>query len=397
MTSGSGPAPDPQRKIAVLTVGRSDFGIYESILVLLKDDPAFDLRLLVSGAHFAPSFGMTVTEIEGKGFDYELGLEMLLASDSPQGLSKSVGLGVISLAQTFAVDKPDILLVLGDRMDMVCGPIAAMAFNIPVAHIHGGAVTEGAVDDLVRHAITKMSHLHFVSCQQYADRVVQMGEEHWRVINVGAPALDGIAVRQRLSQDELYERVGLDLSERTLLATYHPVTLEPQQVGPQVDAMLAAVDETGCQAVLTYPNADVGSATIIERFREFTDSRPGRVALLKNAGTEVYLSLMATVAAMVGNSSSGIVEAPSLRLPVVNIGTRQQGKVRAGNVIDVGYSREEIAAGIRLATSPEFAQGLQDLESPYGDGRSGQKIIEVLRSISIDDRLLRKKFVDLPR
>lgn len=379
----------------MVTVGRSDFGIYESVLEGLKADLAFDLRLMVTGAHFAPAFGRTVTDIEEMGFDYERGLEMLLASDSPQGVGKSIGLGIISFAQAFATERPDLLLVLGDRFEMLCAPVAAMSYNIPVAHIHGGAVTEGAIDELVRHAITKMSHLHFVSCQKYADRVIQMGEEPWRVFNVGAPGLDCILARKTLSNDELSARVGLDMNKETLLVTYHPVTLEVQDVGPQVDALLVALEPTEYQVVLTYPNADVGHAIIIDRFRQFAEAHPNRVRLLKNAGTEVYLGLMATVSVMVGNSSSGIVEAPSFELPVVNIGTRQKGKVRAANVIDVGYTMEEITAGIRVATSAEFREGLRGLQKPYGDGHAGERIVEILRTIPIDARLIHKRFVDL--
>lgn len=392
--SGDNPNFVP-RKIGVLTVARSDFGIYESLLDQLKTDPDFELCLLVTGAHFAPIFGRTVADIVEKGFKYVPGLEMLVASDSPEGVGKSIGLGIISLTQAFAAQRLDLLVVLGDRVEMLCGPVAAMGYNIPVAHIHGGAVTEGAIDELVRHAITKMSHLHFVSCQQYADRVIQMGEEPWRVHNVGAPGLDRIVANKRLPKDALSARVELDLGRDTLLATYHPVTLELRDLDTQVDAVLAALDRSGYQVVVTYPNSDVGSSTIIEKFHKFSDQYPDRVRLLKNAGTELYLSLMATVSAMVGNSSSGIVEAPSFRLPVVNIGTRQQGKVRAANVIDVGYSPDEILAGIQLATSREFAKGLRDLTNPYGDGNASRRIVEVLRTIPLDDRLLRKKFVDL--
>jgi GDP/UDP-N,N'-diacetylbacillosamine 2-epimerase (hydrolysing) len=383
------------RKIGVITVGRSDFGLYESVLKGLHSSPFFEIALYATGAHFAPEFGRTVSEIVEKGFDYEKGLEMLLASDSPQGVGKGVGLGIISFAQKFASQRPELLLVLGDRIEMLCGPVAAMSYNIPVAHIHGGAVTEGAIDDLVRHAITKMSHIHFVSCQQYADRVMQMGEEAWRVFNVGAPGLDRIATRKKLSKAEISTRIGLDMEKDTLLLTYHPVTLETQDVDVQVEALLAALKSTEFQLVMTYPNVDVGNAIIIDRFSQFSKKHKDRVRLLKNAGTELYFALMEAVIAMVGNSSSGITEAPSFKLPVVNIGTRQTGKLRAPNVIDVGYSAEEIVSGIRVATSNQFKEGLRDIKNPYGDGHAGEKILEVLRTIEINDKLIRKKFVDI--
>lgn len=383
------------RKVDVVTVGRSDSGIYESVLEKLKADSAFDLRLMVTGAHFSSTFGKTVAEIHKKGFDYEPGLEMLLASDSAQGIGKSIGLGIISFAQAFAASCPDLLIVLGDRVEMICAPIAAMSYNIPVAHIGGGAVTEGAVDELVRHAITKMSHLHFVVCRQYEDRVIQMGEEPWRVINVGSPALDRIRTHRILSREQLSSRLSMDMKKDTLLVTYHPVTLEVKDVHYQVETLLKAFESLEYQVIITYPNADTGQTEIIESIKRFSMSNKDRVRLIKNAGTEVYLSLMSSVAAMVGNSSSGIVEAPSFRLPVVNIGTRQKGKVRPSNVIDVGYSMEEIVSGIRKATSAEFREGLRNLQNPYGDGHAGERILEILRTIPIDDKLIRKKFINL--
>jgi GDP/UDP-N,N'-diacetylbacillosamine 2-epimerase (hydrolysing) len=304
-------------------------------------------------------------------------------------------LGIISFAQKFADQSPDLLLVLGDRIEMLCGPVAAMSYNIPVAHIHGGAVTEGAIDELVRHAITKMSHIHFVSCRKYADRLIQMGEEAWRVFNAGAPGLDRILTRKKLSKAEISARIGLDIEKDTLLVTYHPVTLEIQDVGVQVEALLAALESTEYQVVMTYPNVDVGNAVIIDRFYQFSEKHKNRVRLLKNAGTELYFALLDTVSAMVGNSSSGISEAPSFQLPVVNIGTRQTGKLRAPNVIDVGYSVEEIISGIQKAASNRFKKGLKNIKNPYGDGHAAKKILEVLRTIEINDRLIRKKFVDL--
>jgi GDP/UDP-N,N'-diacetylbacillosamine 2-epimerase (hydrolysing) len=383
-----------RRKIGLVTVARSDFGIYESVVQQLEDIPFFELQLLVTGAHFSPEFGDTVRDIEAQGYSYKAGLEMLLSSDSPQAVGKSVGLGIISLAQSFAEDRPDILLVLGDRVDMIVGPLAAVSFNIPVAHIGGGAVTEGAIDELIRHAITKMSHLHFVTCEQYAQRVLQMGEEPWRVINTGSPALDRIVVHDPLPMESLSERVGLDLQRETFLVTFHPVTLETARLEEQVEALIVALEESGKQIILTFPNSDTGSRYIIERFERFAVSLPNRARMLKNAGSDIYLSLMATVSAMVGNSSSGIAEAPSFRLPVVNIGTRQDGKVHAVNVIDVGYSREEITRGMAKALDAGFRGRLSDLKSPYGDGKAGEAIVGILHDVSIDDQLLRKKFIE---
>lgn len=384
-----------KRKIGVVTVGRSDFGLYESTLKLLFADPFFDVALLPCGSHHSPEYGRTISEIEKKGMTYEKDLEMLLSSDSPQSVGKSIGLGIISFAQKFVTLQPDILLVLGDRYDMICGPVAAMGYTIPVAHIHGGAITEGAIDELVRHAITKMSHIHFVSCQQYADRIIQMGEEKWRVFNVGAPGLDRTLTFNRLTAKEASVRLGLDLDQKTILVAYHPVTLETQQLEEQLNALLTALESTDFQIILTYPNADVGHTIIIDQFLQFSEKYKDRVRLIKNAGTDLFFSLMGLVKAMVGNSSSGISEAASFKLPVVNIGSRQEGKLRAANVIDIGYTSEEIKAGIKLAVSDHFREGIKDLNNPYGNGHAGERIVKVLREIRINDKLLRKKFVDL--
>lgn len=383
------------RKIAVLTVGRSDFGRYLAVLRRLRETPGISMRILASGGHFSPEFGLSIQEIENSGFDWEPGLEMMLASDTPASIGKSIGLGTLSLAQAFAVDRPDLLVVLGDRFEMLCGVNAALGFNIPVAHIHGGAVTEGAIDELVRHALTKMSHLHLVSCEQYAERVIQMGEEPWRVNLVGAPGLDVLPDLATLSVDDLSARTGLDLTRPTLLVCYHPVTLEVKRTGEQVENLLEALKGTGHQLILTYPNPDHGSRIVIDAFKAFAAAADhDRVSLFRNAGTGVYVSLLKVVSAMVGNSSSGIVEAPAFELPVVNIGTRQDGKVKARNVIDAGGAAADIAAAIERALSSPFRNSLEGMVNPYGDGHAGERIVDILKSVPIDDRLLRKKFVD---
>ena len=383
-----------KRSIAAVTVARSDFGLYEPLLEKIKADAALELRLLVSGAHFAPEFGPTVREIEDKGYDYERGLDMPRDSDSPQSIASSLGGGVQAFAKAFGTKRPDLLLVLGDRLEMVCAPIAALPFNIPVAHLYGGKVSEGAVDELVRHALTKMSHLHFVTSETHARRVLQMGEESWRVMNYGSPGLDRLYTRPRTPRGEVYARLSFDSAQPFLLVTFHPVTLEPLQRDAQVSALLAALAQYDGQIVLTYPNADVGHAAIIAAFEAFAAPRSARVRLLKNAGAGFYFDLMACATAMIGNTSSGIGDAPSFELPVVNIGTRQAGFERAINVIDVGYDTAGIDAAIRRATSTEFRAGLRGLVNPYGDGKSSARIAEALRSIPLDDRLLRKKFVD---
>lgn len=385
------------RQIAVVSVGRSDFGLYESVLEAIDSDPALELRLMVTGAHFGREWGPTVREIEAKGIAYERGLEMMLNAGSEQSVSKSLGVGVLSFAQSFAARRPDILAVLGDRMEMLCPVVAAVPYNIPVAHFFGGKVTEGAVDELVRHAITKMSHLHFVSCEAYADRVLQMGEEAWRVFNFGMSGLDRIKKHRPAERRAVCARLGLDPERAFLLVTFHPVTLELQDRHTQIACLLAALESHDLQLVITYPNADPGNEDIVAAIEKYAERNANRVQLLRNAGSAHYMDLMTHAAAMVGNSSSGIAEASSFELPVVNIGSRQDGAVRARNIIDVGYESQAIARAIGRAIEPGFRAGLLGMQNPYGDGTAGARIVEVLRTVRLDDKLLRKKFVDLPR
>lgn len=382
-----------RRSIAAVSVARSDFGLYEPLLDLLRKDPAVELRLMASGAHFEPRFGPTIREIEALGYAYEPGLGLTLDKDDAPSMAKALGEGVQAFARAFAARRPDLLLVLGDRLEMLCGAVAALPFAIPIAHLYGGKISEGAVDELVRHALTKVSHLHFVTCALHARRLRQMGEEAWRVHDVGSPGLDRLLATKRASRDEVCRRFGLD-GRPYLLVAFHPVTLEIADLGRQLAVLFEALASHAGQFVLTYPNADVGHREVIASLERFAQARAADARVVRNAGSRDFFDLMAHAAAMVGNSSSAIGEAPSLRLPAVNVGTRQAGFQRAGNVIDCGNDAGEIAAAIRRATSAEFRAGLRGLKNPYGDGRSSPRIAEVLRSIQIDDRLLRKRFVD---
>ena len=381
------------RSIGVVTVGRSDYGIYLPVLRRIEQDPDLRLCLFVSGMHLSPEFGMTVRQIEDDGFRICERLEMLLSSDSPEGLAKSTGLGIIAFAQVYARVRPDILVVLGDRFEMLAAVVGALPFRIPTAHIHGGESTEGLIDEPIRHSITKMSHLHFVSNDVYQQRLLRMGEEPWRVVVSGAPSLDNLSVFRVLERDALEERYALNLSADPLLVTYHPVTLEHDRTTLQVGELLGALEEIGMRVVFTYPNADTSGRAIIGMIERFCSDHPwAQVAV--SLGPDAYFSLMRCSAAMVGNSSSGLIEAASFRLPVVNIGNRQRGRLRAENVIDVGYPGAEIVAGIRRAVSPAFRQSLDGLVNPYGDGHASERIVARLKEIAIDDELLLKRFHD---
>lgn len=381
------------RTIGVVTVARSDYGIYLPILRRIQEDPNLHLHLMVTGMHLSPEFGMTIKTIQEDGFKIGDQVEMLVSSDTPEGISKSMGLGAIGFAQAYSRTRPDILLVLGDRFEMHTAVVSSLPFNIPVAHIHGGESTEGAFDEALRHSITKMSHLHFVSTDTYARRVIQMGEEPWRVLISGAPGLDILSSITWLDQKELEQQYSLDLSSPFLMATYHPVTLEYQDTRAQVTELLDALEEVEYSTIFTYPNADTGSRVILQMLREYVERHP-RAQLIGNFGTQGYWSILKYSIAMVGNSSSGIIEAASLKLPVVNIGDRQKGRVRGKNVIDVGCTREEIRAGIGEASSHEFLDSLQNMKNPYGDGHASQLIVERLKDVELDNLLLQKHFHD---
>jgi UDP-hydrolysing UDP-N-acetyl-D-glucosamine 2-epimerase len=379
------------RTIGVVTVARSDYGIYRPVLQAIQDDPDLRLQLFVGGMHLSPEFGRTVEAVEEDGFQIAERVEMLLSSHAPEGIAKSMGLGTIGFAQAYASSRPDLLLVLGDRFEMHAAVVAALPFKLPVAHIHGGELTEGAIDDALRHSITKMSHLHFVATEPYAQRVIQMGEEPWRVVVSGAPSLDNLRHVPLLSREALADRYDVDLADPFFLVTYHPVTLEYEQTRSQIDALLTALEETDATVIFTYPNADTGSRLIIDRVREFV-ARHRRAHYLVNLGTPGYFNMMNHAAAMIGNSSSGIIEAASFQLPVVNIGIRQRGRVRGENVIDVGYSKEEILVGIEQATAPSFQRAISNLVNPYGDGRAAERIVERLRQVELGQSLLLKSF-----
>lgn len=382
------------RTIGVVTVARSDYGIYLPILKKIQTDPKLKLQLFVTGMHLSPDFGYTVQVIEDDGFQIHERVEMLLASDTPEGIAKSMGLGTIGFAQAFSRSRPDILVVLGDRFEMYTAALAALPFNIPVAHIHGGELTQGAIDDALRHSITKLSHLHFVSTKLYANRVEQMGEEPWRVIISGAPGLDTIKEIELLNRQDFMSKYDIEIDEKAfLLVTFHPVTLELDKTKLQVTELLTALKESGMPIIFTMTNADTNSRLIIKMINKFVEDHTYAQAV-GNLGTLGYFSLMGLASAMVGNSSSGIIEAASFKLPVVNVGNRQQGRIRPKNVIDVGYSHEDILEGISRSLSTEHQPNLTG-DNPYGDGNAAERIVNKIKNVKLNDDLIKKRFIDL--
>lgn len=383
-----------QRRICVVTGTRADYGLLYWLLREIDDDPALKLQLVVTGMHLAPEFGYTVDAIERDSFEIAARVDSLLASNTEIGVCKSVGLGVIGFADAFARLAPDILVILGDRYEIFAAAQSAMLCNIPIAHIHGGEVTQGAIDDAIRHAITKMAHFHFVASRTYARRVIRMGENPDRVWTVGAPALDNIARLQLLSAGVLATDVGLPDGGPLFLVTFHPVTRSRLPVDSVMGALQQALDQFPTARVLiTKANADTQGARVNALWEEYVRDRPGRARLVASLGQLRYLSAVKHASVVIGNSSSGLVEAPALGTPTVNIGDRQQGRLRSQSVVDCGETVTEIVAAIREALSPEFAAMASSAESVYGVPGASALIKELLKSVSLENVLM-KDFYD---
>lgn len=382
------------RTIAAVTVARSDYGIYRPILREISRRDGLRLHLIVSGTHLLPEFGSTISAIEEDGFTIGDRVEMLLGSDSPEAIAKSMGLGTIGFAQAYARVRPDLLLMVGDRFEMHAAAVAALPFRIPLAHVHGGELSFGSLDDAFRHSITKLSHLHFVSTAAYAQRVEQLGEEPWRITVSGAPGLDTLHAVQPIPATEFFGRFGLAPMADFLLVTYHPVTLGDDDVAGQFRELAVALQESGQPVLFTMPNADTGGRALRALIHEYVAAHPS-AQVVENLGSEGYATALRLAAAMVGNSSSGMVEAASFGLPVVNVGTRQDGRVRGANVIDCPVRREAIITALARALVPAFRASLAGMPNPYGDGSAAAKIVDRLASEKLGDRLLVKRFHDL--
>lgn len=382
------------RKIGVVTGSRADYGLLHGLLREIRSDSGLQLQLIATGMHLSPEFGLTWKQITADGFHIDKKLEMLLSSDTPVGIAKATGLGVIGFADVLADLRPDLLVVLGDRFEIFAAAQAAMHARIPVAHIHGGELSEGAVDDAMRHAITKMAHLHFTATEIYRQRVIQMGEQPARVFNVGAPGLDCLETIEWLDEAELQRQLGVALAPRKFLVTYHPVTLENDAAERQIRALCEALDHfPEAQAIFTLTNADAGGRVMIRILREYRQRHPDRVALLDNLGRQRYWSLLRCVDAMVGNSSSGLIEAPAIPVATVNIGNRQRGRLQAASVVQCEDDCSAIVEALQKVLSDDFRQCLSRVENPYGKPGASKKIKRVLASVELD-QLFMKTFYD---
>jgi UDP-hydrolysing UDP-N-acetyl-D-glucosamine 2-epimerase len=378
-----------KRKIAVITTSRADYSHLYWPLHDLFAHPQVDLKLIVVGAHLSAEFGHTVREIEKDGFPIAARIECLLSSDSDVGMAKTIGVATLSLADCLGEMRPDILLLIADRYELLAPASVALALRIPIAHIEGGEISEGAIDDAVRNALTKMSHIHFTSTFEARRRIIAMDEEEWRVHRAGAPSLDHLRRARLYSREELEARLKFHLEEPAILVAYHPVTIARNTL-EEAEALFAALAGLSDQILFCYPNSDAGSRELIERTRAFQTSRKN-VHVFVNLDELTYWSLLRQVDVFLGNSSSGIMETPSFALPTVNVGLRQQGRERAPNIIDVAPMAEEILEALRKAQSAEFRDGLRGMSNPYGDGNASEKIIEVLATVPLTRELLQKR------
>ena len=380
-----------QRKIAVVTTSRADYSHLYWPLRTLADRADVDLRLIVFAAHLSSEFGRTIQEIEKDGFPIAARIECLLSSDSDVGMAKTIGVAVLGLAEHLGVLRPDILLLIADRYEMLAPASVALALRIPIAHIEGGETSEGAIDDAVRNALTKMAHIHFTSTFAARQRVIAMGEEEWRVHRTGAPSLDHLQRSTLLTRSQLEEKLGCDLGIPPVIISYHPVTLAEDTL-QETDALFSALSQLPDQLLFCYPNADAGSRALIERTKSFLAAR-GQGRLFVNLEAVTYWSLLRQARLLVGNSSSGIMETASFGLPTVNIGIRQQGRERARNLLDAPADSAAILATIRAAGHPGFRTSLHGMTNPYGDGIASEQIAQVLTSVPLGPELLVKRAI----
>jgi GDP/UDP-N,N'-diacetylbacillosamine 2-epimerase (hydrolysing) len=382
------------RKICVISGTRADYGLVRWVMQGIKDDPELKLQVIATGMHLSPEFGLTYREIEEDGFHIDRKVEMLTSSDTAVGIAKSMGLGLIGFADALNDLKPDLIVVLGDRFEVFSAVSAALVARIPVAHLHGGETTEGAFDEALRHSITKMSHLHFVAAEEYRQRVIQLGEQPDRVFLVGGLGIDGIKRLKLLDRAELEGSLGFKLGQKNLLITFHPVTLEDSTAGNQMTELLAALaslDDT--QLIFTMPNADTDGRALIRMVEQFV-VRHANARAFSSLGQLRYLSCMSHVDGVVGNSSSGLAEAPSFKKATINIGDRQRGRLQASSVINSRPRRAEIAAAIKKLYSAEFQSILAGVISPYGTGGASEKVLDTIKNFSIEG-FAKKAFYDL--
>ena len=384
-----------KRKICIVTGTRAEFGLLQWLMHEVQEDPILELQIIATGMHLSPEFGLTYKSIEDRGLPISKKVEVLLSSDSSIGISKSVGLGMISFAEAYAELEPDVIVVLGDRFEIFSAVSAAMIARIPIAHIHGGEATEGLIDEPIRHSISKMSHLHFTATEAYAKRVMQLGEQPDRVFHTGTPALDNISRLNLLSREEFEESIDFTLGKKNILVTFHPVTLESKTATIQFTELLQALDMLPeAHVIFTLPNADTDGRIIMKMIKDYVTENKRRVKAFNSLGQLRYLSAISHVDVVLGNSSSGLIEAPSFGVPTVNIGDRQKGRIKAETVIDCDPNSASIGNALQNAFSKKFRRSIKGVENPYGKGGASFKIKEILKTYPLGG-IVKKAFYDL--
>ena len=383
-----------KKSVCVFTGTRAEYGLLSPLMREIKQDRELKLQIIASGAHLSGYFGFTYRQIEDDGFVINEKVNISLGKDTPDGVGRSMGIALAGLTKAYAKLKPDIIVILGDRFEAFAAATAAMLSRIPIAHLNGGEATYGLIDEAIRHSITKMSHLHFTSTEEYRRRVIQLGEEPGRVFNVGAVGLDNIRYIKLLSKKTLEEKIGFQFARKNLMVTFHPVTLEDNTSEAQfknILGALGALEDT--HIIFTKSNADIGGRGVNRMIDEYVAKNRDRTKAFTSMGQLNYLSAMQYMDAVVGNSSSGIIEAPSFKIGTLNIGDRQEGRIKADSLIDCLPERESVKSAIKKLYSKAFQQRLRDVTNPYGDGRSAVRIKKILKKRDIRD-ILKKSFYD---
>lgn len=386
-----------KRKLCVVTGTRADYGLLRPLIKRINNDDELELRLIATGMHLSPEFGLTYKEIEDDGYLIDGKVEILLSSDTPMGISKSMGLAMIGFADVFERLKPDIIVVLGDRYEIFSAASAAMIARIPIAHIHGGETTESAFDEAFRHSITKMSYLHFTSTETYRKRVIQLGEDPSRVFNVGAIGIESIKNLNLLCKDELEKSINFQFDSRTALVTFHPVTLENSTTEVQFQELLNALNQfIDLKVIFTKSNSDTNGRIINSMIDDYVEKNKGRTIAFISLGQLRYLSAMQYIDLVIGNSSSGIIEVPSFNIPTINIGDRQKGRIQGETIINCAPIGDEICKAITIALSNDFKESIKLSKNPYGEGYVTKQIVDKIKNLfyfsSID---IKKKFYDI--
>jgi len=372
------------RKICVYTSSRAEYGLLRSVLQEIETETTLQLQILASGTHLSPEFGMTIQEIRADGFEPDETVEILLSSDTPTAICKSMGLAMIGYGEALQRLKPDMVVVLGDRFETFCMAAAAQVCRVPLVHIHGGETTEGAIDEAFRHSITKMSHLHFASCEAYRRRIIQLGESPDRVFNIGALSVENIRRMALMARSELAEAIGFNLERPYFLVTFHPVTLEKDTSEGQFQPLLDALD--ACpefNVIFTKANADTDGLVINRMIDDYAGNQPERCLAVTSLGVRRYLSAMKYTTAVIGNSSSGIIEAPSFKVPTVNIGDRQKGRIQAASILNCSPDANAIRQTIGRAVSPDFQESLSSISNPYDRPGTCSTIVGLLKNVDI--------------